>query len=156
MQRVDSGGLMGSQDLIDRARQQLATFNAKDWSRYQTEFTDDALYDEEATHRLVKGPDEIVQAVKLWTDGFHDAKGSEVSVYAQGDTVILEILWQGTNTRRLFGALAGVPPSGKKVKVPAVQVIRFDGDKIAEIRHYFDLMTVLEQIGAAPQPQPAP
>jgi steroid delta-isomerase-like uncharacterized protein len=145
---------MSSQDLIDRARDQLATFNGKDWSRYKSQFTDEAIYEEEATHRRVTGPDEIVKTVKPWTEAFPDVKGTEVSVYAQNDTVILEVLWQGTHTGKLFGPLAQLPPSKKKVKVPAVQVIRFDGDKVAEIRHYFDLMTILEQIGAAPQPQP--
>jgi steroid delta-isomerase-like uncharacterized protein len=144
-----------SQDLIQRVRDALAAFNAKDWSRYRSLLGEDAIYDEEATHRRVEGADEVIQAIRPWTEAFPDAFGTEVSVHASGDTVIQEMLWQGTNTGPFFGALASISPTGKKVRVPAVQVIRFEGDKIVEMRHYFDLMTIFMQIGAAPQPQPA-
>jgi hypothetical protein len=41
--------------------------------------------------------------------------------------------------------------TNKRAKVPAVVVQRFDGDKMREIRHYFDLMTLLAQLGVLPQ-----
>ena len=43
-----------------------------------------------------------------------------------------------------------IPPSGRKVEVPAVQVINVSGDKITQVRHYFDLLGLLQQIGAVP------
>jgi steroid delta-isomerase-like uncharacterized protein len=150
---------MAAQDLIQKAREHLDTFNAKDWKRYRAGFTDDATYDEEATHRQATGADEIIKNVKQWVDAFPDLKGTEVSAYSSGDTAIMEIFWEGTHRGPLFGPMASIPPSGKKGKVSAVQVIRFEGGKVAEMRHYFDLLTVLQQIGvmpgAAAQP-PAP
>jgi hypothetical protein len=41
------------------------------------------------------------------------------------------------------------------VKLPAVQVNTFKGDKIVESKEYFDLMTLLAQIGALPAPATA-
>jgi hypothetical protein len=37
------------------------------------------------------------------------------------------------------------------VRLPAVLVLRFEGDRIREGRHYFDLLSLLRQIGIAPQ-----
>jgi len=66
------------------------------------------------------------------------------------DTVVLEITWQGTHTGDLISSMGAIPPSQKRVKLAAVQVIRFKGDKVVETRHFFDLMTLLAQIGAVP------
>ena len=40
------------------------------------------------------------------------------------------------------------PPHG--IKIPAAWLIVFQGDKIEESRHYFDMMTMLQQIEAVP------
>jgi limonene-1,2-epoxide hydrolase len=37
------------------------------------------------------------------------------------------------------------------VKIPAVQVVTVEGGKIKEKRHYFDMMGMLQQLGAIPQ-----
>jgi steroid delta-isomerase-like uncharacterized protein len=124
--------------------------NAKDWKRYRAGLSDDATYEEEATHRQASGADEVIKSIKAWVDAFPDLKGTEVSAYASGDTVIMELVWEGTHRGPLFGPMASIPPSGKKGKVSAVQKFRFEGDKVAEMRHYFDLLTVLQQIGVSP------
>jgi len=71
------------------------------------------------------------------------------------DTVVLEITWQGTHTGDLISSMGAIPPSQKRVNLEAVQVVRFKGDKIVETRHFFDLMTLLAQIGALPVPATA-
>ena len=49
-----------------------------------------------------------------------------------------------------------MPPSGKKVAVPGLQIDRFSGGKIVEEWTYFDLLGMLQQLGAIPAPaQPA-
>jgi limonene-1,2-epoxide hydrolase len=40
--------------------------------------------------------------------------------------------------------------SGRQVSLPAVWVVEVEGDKAKAVRHYFDLMTLLAQIGAVP------
>jgi predicted ester cyclase len=59
-----------------------------------------------------------------------------------------------THSTRLIGVgpLGTIPPTGKRVEVKAVQVVKVRGDKIAETRHYFDLMGLLQQVGAVPTP----
>jgi ketosteroid isomerase-like protein len=48
-----------------------------------------------------------------------------------------------------------LPPSGKAVKIRAAQCVIVEDGRITETRHYFDLMTLLSQIGALPAPASA-
>jgi carboxymethylenebutenolidase len=43
--------------------------------------------------------------------------------------------------------LRGVPPTGRRVRVPTVVVMDFEGDKVASERIYWDQATLLIQLG---------
>jgi steroid delta-isomerase-like uncharacterized protein len=115
---------------------------------------DPSVY-ELATQRRVQGPDAIVELSKGWRQAFPDAKGTITKAVESGDTVVLEIIWEGTHNGELKSAMGAIPATYKRVKIPAVEVVTFKGDKIAETKHYFDLMTMLAQIGALPAPATA-
>ena len=140
---------MDNQEIL---RKQLDAFVKGDWNTYKSLLTDNAIYDEEATRRLVRGPDQVVKTVQIWKKAFPDLKATIKSMVATGDAVVAEIEWEGTQTGPLDAPTGQIPPSGKHGKVMAVQVARFDNGKIRELRHYFDLMTVLMQLGVAPRP----
>ena len=69
---------------------------------------------------------------------------------ASSNTAILEITWEDTQTGDLVGPLGAIPASGRQVSLPAVWVVEVEGDTAKAVRHYFDLMTLLAQIGAVP------
>ena len=142
-------------DKVRLAKEGIEAFSAGDWERFKAPLSSDAVYEELATQRKVQGPDQIVEASKGWKEAFPDATGTITKVTEGADTVVLEITWQGTHKGDLVSAMGTIPASQKRVKISAVQVIRFKGDKIAETRHFFDLMTLLDQIGAVPMPATA-
>jgi predicted ester cyclase len=47
----------------------------------------------------------------------------------------------------------GTPPTGKTVRVTGVNVARFVQGKIAESWFNFDMLTLLQQVGAIPSPE---
>jgi steroid delta-isomerase-like uncharacterized protein len=143
-------------DNRDIFRQQLEAFGKGDWATYKSFITDDTVYDEEATQRIATGPDEIVQVAQGWKAAFPDGRGTIKNIVATGDAVVAEIVWEGTHKGTLQGPMGTLPPTGRRVNVAAVQVVRFDNGKIRELRHYFDLLTLLSQIGAAPRAAAAP
>ena len=142
-------------DKIQLAKQGVEAFSAGDWVRFKAPLSSDAVYEELSTQRRVQGPDAIVELSKGWREAFPDAKGTITKVVEGGDTVVLEITWEGTHTGELASAMGPISASHKRVKIPAVQVVRFKGDKVVETKHYFDLMTLLAQIGALPMPATA-
>ena len=43
--------------------------------------------------------------------------------------------------------LPGIAPTGKRVEIPLVAIVRFEGDKVAHEHIYWDQASVLVQIG---------
>src|SRR5207247_1482476 len=79
-----------------------------------------------------------------------DSKGDVISAFGTGNLVALQITWTGTQTGAFTGPAGTIPASGKRQTTPAAMIVKFQGDKVKEIHHYFDLMTFLQQIGAMP------
>jgi steroid delta-isomerase-like uncharacterized protein len=142
---------MAEQDILRVAQENIEAFDAGDWERQKATMTPDSIYQEFATQRRIQGVEQIIEANEGWRNAFPDAKGAVNKAVASGDTVTLEITWRGTNTGPMEGPSGAMPPSGKAVEVPAVMVLTFEGDKIRETHHYFDMMSLLQQIGAIPQ-----
>ena len=70
---------------------------------------------------------------------------------ASGNTVTQEITWEGTQTGPLVGPGGTIPPSGKRQVTRAAWIAIIEEGKIKESRQYFDMMALLQQLGAAPQ-----
>lgn len=136
-------------DLIDTAREEVEAFNAGDWERFAATYAPNAVYDEFATQRHIEGADQIVEANMQWKEAFPDGHGTVTNTVASGDTVTLEITWEGTHSGPMMGPGGEIPPSNKHVAVKAAQVLKFSDGQIQENHHYFDMEGLLEQVGAA-------
>jgi steroid delta-isomerase-like uncharacterized protein len=137
--------------MVKIAREQVEDFNNGDWERLRARLASDSSYDELGTQRKIDGAEKIVELFKGWKQAFPDAVGTVTSAVASGDTVALEVTWKGTQTGPLVTAGGTIPASGKSQVTPAAYFFTFAGDKIKESRHYFDSLTLLEQIGAQPK-----
>ena len=62
------------------------------------------------------------------------------------DAVIIEGLITGTHD----GEWAGIPPTGRRVEVPAAAIFEFDEDRLLCEKVYMDFAAVLTQIGVLP------
>jgi steroid delta-isomerase-like uncharacterized protein len=132
-------------------REHLEAFAAKDWKRYRDALAPRVVYEERATGRRAEGVDRMLDTIKPWTEGFPDLKPTIKNLLVQEDMVMAEIVWEGTHNGLLKGPFGEIAATGRKGSVSAVQVYHFEGDKIRELRHYFDLMTVLNQLGVPSQ-----
>ena len=142
---------MAEQDLIRLARENVEAYSAGDWQRLKAPLAPDVVYDEVGSQRRLRGADQMVQAYQGWKQAFPDGKGTIKNAFASGNQVTIEVTWEGTHSGPLMGPGGTIPPSGKSMLLPGAQVITFQGDKIKEVRQYFDLLTILQQIGAAPK-----
>jgi steroid delta-isomerase-like uncharacterized protein len=143
---------MNEQDRIAIAKREMDYFNAGDWIGYTEVHTTDAVYDEAATGRCALGMDETLAILKAWREAYPDLKSTITNIVADGETVVVELIWTGTHTGPLAGPFGVIPPTGKRGMIRAVEVFVFSGDKIKETRHYFDVLSMLAQIGALPAP----
>ena len=142
---------MSGQDLVEIASGMVDAFNAADWDRAAEHLTSGAVYNELGTQRTINGRDDIIQALQGWKAAMPDVKGTITNSFSDGNTVSLEVSWTGTQTGPLETPSGAIPPSGKSMTTPSSWLLEFEGEKIKESRHYFDMVTLLTQIGAMPQ-----
>jgi carboxymethylenebutenolidase len=65
-----------------------------------------------------------------------------------GDTQIVdEMIFQFTHTIKMDWMLPGIEPTGKRVEVPLVAIVKLRGDKLAHEHIYWDQASVLVQLG---------
>jgi len=76
-----------------------------------------------------------------------DARLVPISRTVGADRVVDEMLFCFTHDNEIDWMLPGVKPTGRKVEIPLVAIVRFRGDKIYSEHIYWDQASVLVQVG---------
>jgi carboxymethylenebutenolidase len=76
-----------------------------------------------------------------------DTEMTPVSRTIGEDQLVDEMVFKFTHTIRMDWMLPGVTPTGKRVEVPLVAIVRFKEGKLAHEHIYWDQASVLVQIG---------
>src|SRR5262245_32336870 len=135
--------------MLELIKRNLAAFAAADWEAYKADFAPGIVYDEVATGRRVTGADEVVALDNGWKKAFPDGHATVKNFYTGGEGIgVVELEWAATHKGTLETPFGSLPASNKGVKVPAVMICKIVNGKIAEIHHYFDMLSLLRQIGA--------
>jgi steroid delta-isomerase-like uncharacterized protein len=134
-------------DVIDTAKKSVIAYNEKDWDKVRSCVAEKAVYDEKATARRLQGLNAIIEAWQGWAKAFPDSKATFVSEHVAGETVVLELVWKGVHSGPLQMPTGTIPPSNKPIELPACQVVKVEGTKVQNVSHYFDMATMLKQIG---------
>lgn len=141
---------MSQQALIDAAKASAIAYSEKNWEAVNKSLASDITYDEVATHRKLKGMAEVTKAWKGWAEAFPDSKATFEGAHVAGDhTVILELTWRGTQTGPLHAAGSTIPATNKKIEMRAIQIVELADGKARNIRQYFDMATMLSQLGVS-------
>src|SRR5690349_14656232 len=136
------------QDMTDIAETVITAFSNGDWAQFRAPLATNVHYEETGTGRQTDSAEEYVQLVQAWKQSFPDAVGRIRNVVAHGDTVVQEIIWEGTHTGDMPTPGGVIPASQKRISVPASIWYRFQGDIIQEVHHHIDIMTMMTQLGA--------
>jgi len=136
-------------NVIDIAKAGITAYNDKNWGKAKDTLAADAVYDEKSTHRRIQGRDNIIETWQGWAKAFPDSKATFVREIASGDTAILELVWKGVHSGPLQTPTGEIPATNKSIEMPACQVSQVEGGKLKSISHYFDMLTMLTQIGVA-------
>jgi steroid delta-isomerase-like uncharacterized protein len=133
---------------VDVARETIDCFNAGDWDRLRELHTPDCVEEELATERTLHGFDEMLEGAQGWKRAFPDARGTVLGSYSEGPIAVLEIEWEGTNTGAMDAPDGSqMPATGKSAHVRACQVFEVQDGRVTATRHYFNLLTLLSQMG---------
>ena len=139
-----------TQSIEKVARGIVAAHSAGDWPGVRKSLAPNSVYEEYGTQRRIEGADATVAALQGWKTAFPDVNGVVNKALVAGNTVALEVTWRGTHTGPLSTASGTVPASGKAFVLVTAWTMDLEGDQVRNSRHYFDILTLLQQIGAAP------
>ena len=138
--------------MIDLIKKHIADYSASNWTEWKASLAPDVIYEEVPMRVRVKGPDEWLKTVQRWKKAFPDLDGSVLSAVESedGSEVAAEIEWKGTHSGPLDGPMGTIPATNKRGSMKAMMMFKVRNNKIVEAKHYFDLLTMLAQIGVAP------
>ena len=140
---------MSNDSVFSAARASLDAYNSKNWDAVRVSVTDDCVYDETATHRKVEGIVAILEVWQGWAAAMPDSRATYEATYAIEGGTVFELTWRGTHTGPMQGPDGEIPATGKSFEMRGCQVIEMDGDRAKVIRHYFDICTMVSQLGLA-------
>lgn len=140
---------MARKSPIDVAKAQILAYNRKDWDGVRKAVVPGFVYDELGTQRKIRGVDDVIDVWQGWAKAMPDSKATIKSAVASGNTVVLEVIWRGTHSGPLATPGGEIAATGKKFEVPACQVVQVAKDKAKSVRHYFDMTTLLRQLGVS-------
>lgn len=76
-----------------------------------------------------------------------DTKLTPISRTVGASQVVDEMIFEFTHSIEMDWMLPNVAPTGKKVRIPLVAIVKFEGDKLKHEHIYWDQASVLVQIG---------
>jgi steroid delta-isomerase-like uncharacterized protein len=98
------------------------------------------------------GPLEGLEAWRQFSgsfaDAFPDIRLTIEDIMAEGDMVAARVAFRGTHR----GEFQGIPPTGKEVAFSSIEVNRVREGKVEEHWVELDLLGLMQQLGAIPEP----
>jgi steroid delta-isomerase-like uncharacterized protein len=125
--------------------------NAGDIGGFGALLADDFV-DHEELPGLAPTRDGVTAFFRMYIAAFPDLRMVPEDVIASGDKVVARVRATGTHK----GAFMGMPPTGRRIEVQLIDIIRFGDDGRAR-EHWgvFDQLAMMQQLGAIPAAPPA-
>ncbi len=113
-------------------------------------FAADSTFTDIPSGRTLPGSEGYKQLVLFFVEAFPDSRIEQTNAFATEDQVVLEITGRGTNTGPLHLPTGDVPATGRSAEQRFCDVTQFRNGKIVSFHIYYDLMTLLRQLGLVP------
>ena len=91
----------------------------------------------------IRGPEGFEEYVSAYRTAFPDIHIEIEDQIAEGDKVVTR--WTGTGTHER--ELAGIAPTGNRVILPGMEIVRISDGKLVEGWEGYDSMTMMRQLG---------
>jgi steroid delta-isomerase-like uncharacterized protein len=120
--------------------------NSHDVERIASFFTDDGIF-EDVPRGVYRGKEQIKANFDSEFASMPDLKVELRTLFVAGDWAGAESVMTGTNT----GDLPMLPATNKSVSVRAASIFEMRGNKIKRNSNYFDMGSLMQQLGVMPQ-----
>ena len=120
--------------------------NAADVDGFSEVMADDFVEHEE-TPGLEPTREGVQEFFRTYLAAFPDLRFTVEDMISDGNKVVSRVKATGTHE----GEFMGMPPTGKRIDVQLIDIVRFGDDGLAH-EHWgvFDALTMVQQLGAVP------
>lgn len=146
---------MGASDNEQIARSYYDCFNRRDFDGARATLADDVVMVVVGSGERYEGPAAVTASDETWAAAFADGRADIDNVITAGDTVVVEFKGRGTHTGSLLTPDGEVPGTGRAVELHFCDILALRDGKIAEVREYYDTLSLMTQLGLLPEPAPA-
>jgi predicted ester cyclase len=105
-------------------------------------FTDDVVATFEGTDQRADGRQAAAELIRYVHEGAFDARMELKNLLTGDGKAAIEADFAGTHT----GEFAGIPATGRKVRVPYSVIYDLRGDQISALRIYFPMSQLTSQL----------
>jgi steroid delta-isomerase-like uncharacterized protein len=119
-------------------------FNQRDMSVIDKIFSPDFVENEKLPPGIPPGREAPRAMFSMLHNAFPDFKATIEQLIAEGDKVVLLMTWTGTQG----GEFLGIPPTGKRISINVIDIIRVADGKIVEHWGVMDSAKMMQQLGA--------
>jgi steroid delta-isomerase-like uncharacterized protein len=131
---------------LDRILEEfVTTWSSHDMDRVLPLYTADCTYEDVTLGAINHGKDELRGFGKLFISGFPDVTFELASQFVAVNGSWAAGEWMMTGTHR--GDLPGLPATGKPISIRGVSILELLDNKIRRCSDYWDMATLLKQIG---------
>jgi steroid delta-isomerase-like uncharacterized protein len=134
--------------------QHYAEINRNDFSDVAELFSPDVATEVPGAGRLT-GIEPFVAYGQAFLRAFPDGRIHRDRYVEDGDSVVVDGRFTGTNTGPLQTPAGEVPGTGRAMVLPFADVFRVADGRIVEHRVYYDTLGLLAQLGLVPEPASA-
>jgi steroid delta-isomerase-like uncharacterized protein len=119
-----------------------------DMPKLMAAYADDIVHEDKTVNANLNGKKAVEDFAHGWFKAFPDLTLTPTSVILADHRGTAE--WIATGTQK--GDMPGMPASNKVMKVPGVSVFECSDGKIIHVVEYWDMATVMRQLGFLPAP----
>ncbi|MBI4299834.1 MAG: ester cyclase [Chloroflexi bacterium] len=142
---------MPAQDNSRIARRMYESFNTRDLDAAVADVDRNAEWLDVPSGQRLRGPQGWKQNSQNWLTAFPDGKIEIRNVAEAGNQVIIEFIGRGTQSGVLNGPGGQIiQPTGRRVEVQFCDVLEVRDGKLVAGRTYYDMVTILNQLGLMP------
>jgi len=146
---------MSAEDNATFARSLMESINAHDAERGAALIPDDTEWEEVPTGTRYRGPDGWRENFSFWIGAFPDGRVEITNLVASDTAVVVEYVGRGTNTGPIASPEGEIPPTGRSVEMRFCDVWEFREGRLAGGRSYFDMASLMAQLGLSSEPATA-
>jgi steroid delta-isomerase-like uncharacterized protein len=144
--------IMAAQEHVALARSLLDLYNSRQsdpaWlDKGVAAFAADCEVIDVPSGATLRGSDGQRRFLLFFAESFPDSRGELTNVFATEDQVVLEGTWRWTTTGPLHLPSDAIPATGRPGELRFCFVYQIRNRKIVSLHSYYDMMTMLEQLG---------